>query len=125
MQLSRAVMKRGVVTLVSRNYPPLQCCCACRASFSKDMFDVVDDDRLFDVLGGICKRAKAAGGTVVTLSDAEREAWAKAMPNIAVEWAAKLDKAGAPGSAMLKAYMAKLKAAGQKPVRDWAAELPN
>ena len=25
---------------------------------------MVDDDRLFDVLGGICKRAKAAGGTV-------------------------------------------------------------
>jgi TRAP-type C4-dicarboxylate transport system substrate-binding protein len=71
------------------------------------------------------EKYKAAGGTVVTLSDAEREAWAKAMPNIAVEWAAKLDKAGAPGSAMLKAYMAKLKAAGQKPVRDWAAELPN
>ena len=45
------------------------------------------------------------------------------MPNIAVEWARKLDSQGAPGSAMLKAYIGKLKAAGQKPVRDWGAEL--
>ena len=36
-------------------------------------------------------------------------AWAAAMPNIAVEWAANLDAKGEPGSDMLKAYMAKLK----------------
>ena len=47
------------------------------------------------------------------------------MPNIAAEWASGLDKKGAPGSDMLKAYMAKLKSAGQTPVRDWAAELTN
>ena len=64
---------------------------------------------------------KASGGTVVTLTDAERATWAAAMPNIAAEWAASLDKTGAPGTAMLKAYMDKLKAAGQKPVRDWSA----
>jgi len=34
---------------------------------------------------------KAAGGTVHILSDAERLEWANAMPNIAVEWAKKLD----------------------------------
>lgn len=64
-----------------------------------------------------------AGGTVVVISAAERMQWVKAMPNIAVEWAKKLDSKGAPGSAMLKAYVAKLKAAGQTPLRDWAAEL--
>ncbi|MGI9355036.1 MAG: C4-dicarboxylate TRAP transporter substrate-binding protein, partial [Rhizobiaceae bacterium] len=63
------------------------------------------------------------GGTVVELTAEAREAWAKAMPNIAVDWAKKLDAAGAPGSDMLKAYMGKLKAAGLTPVRDWAAEL--
>lgn len=68
---------------------------------------------------------KAAGGTVVELSAADREAWAKAMPNIAVEWAADLDKAGAPGSDMLKAYMKKLVDAGATPVRDWTADLAN
>ena len=68
---------------------------------------------------------KAGGGTVVVLSQDARIAWAKAMPNIAVDWAKKLDSAGAPGSEMLKAYMAKLKAAGFTPLRDWAMELPN
>jgi len=68
---------------------------------------------------------QAAGGTVVELSAADREAWANAMPNIAVEWAAELDKSGAPGSDMLKAYMKKLVDAGATPVRDWTAELAN
>jgi TRAP-type C4-dicarboxylate transport system substrate-binding protein len=68
---------------------------------------------------------KAGGGTVVELPADARAAWASAMPNIAAEWAAGLDKTGAPGSDMLKAYMAKLKSAGQAPVRDWAAELTN
>ena len=66
---------------------------------------------------------KKGGGTVVELSADERNAWAKSMPNIAVDWAKKLDTAGAPGSDMLKAYSAKLKAAGFTPVRDWASEL--
>lgn len=66
---------------------------------------------------------KAGGGTVVELSADARAAWAKSMPNIAADWAKKLDGAGAPGSDMLKAYTGKLKAAGQNPVRDWASEL--
>ena len=61
---------------------------------------------------------KAAGGTVVEISADERKAWAGAMPNIAKDWAGKLDSMGAPGTEMLKAYMAKLKAAGQEPLRD-------
>lgn len=65
------------------------------------------------------------GGTVTELSDAERLQWINAMPNIAVDWATKLDEAGAPGSEMLRAYMGKLIAAGFTPPRDWAAELPN
>lgn len=68
---------------------------------------------------------KAGGGTVVELPQEGREAWAKSMPNIAVDWATKLDASGAPGSDMLTAYMAKLKDAGMTPVRDWAAELSN
>ncbi len=65
---------------------------------------------------------KASGGTVTELSDEERAQWANAMPNIAQEWAKKLDSEGAPGSAMLKAYMEKLSAAGQVPIRNWATE---
>ncbi len=65
----------------------------------------------------------AAGGTIVDMDPAEREAWAAAMPNIAAEWADGLNKAGQPGTEMLNAYMDKLKAAGFAPVRDWAAEV--
>ena len=62
------------------------------------------------------------GGTVVEMSAEERQAWADSMPNIAAEWAAKLDSTGAPGTAMLNAYMGKLADAGFAPLRDWAAE---
>jgi len=64
-----------------------------------------------------------SGGTVVEMDSEQRAAWAAAMPNIAVEWAANLDTKGEPGSDMLKAYMAKLAEAGYTPVRDWSSEL--
>ncbi|ASP33655.1 C4-dicarboxylate TRAP transporter substrate-binding protein [Labrenzia sp. VG12] len=64
-----------------------------------------------------------SGGTVVEMDPEQRAAWAAAMPNIAVEWAANLDSKGEPGSDMLKAYMAKLAEAGYTPVRDWSSEL--
>jgi len=67
----------------------------------------------------------AAGGTIVDIDPAEREAWANAIPDIAAEWAANLDGKGEPGTDMLNAYMSKLKAAGFTPVRDWTAGLPN
>ncbi|MGB0695037.1 MAG: C4-dicarboxylate TRAP transporter substrate-binding protein [Rhodospirillaceae bacterium] len=60
------------------------------------------------------------GGTIVDLSQADREAWAEAMPNIAKLWAGSLDIQGKNGTAMLKAYMAKLEAADAKPARNWA-----
>lgn len=66
-----------------------------------------------------------AGGTVVDLSADDRAAWAASMPNIAAEWAAGIDAKGGPGSTMISAYIGKLRAAGQTPVRDWAAELTN
>ncbi len=71
------------------------------------------------------KKFTAGGGKIVELSKAERAAFAKSMPNIALEWAAGLDAKGAPGSAMLRAYIGKLKAGGCTPVRDWASELPS
>jgi len=63
----------------------------------------------------------AAGGTIVDASAEDRMAWAEAMPNIAAEWSANLDSKGEPGTDMLNAYLAKLKAAGYTGVRDWAA----
>ena len=64
-----------------------------------------------------------AGGTVVEVSAEDRAAWANAMPNIAAEWAKKLDEKGEPGTDMLKSYMAKLLESGYEPTRDWAADL--
>ena len=67
----------------------------------------------------------AAGGTIVEMDAAEREAWAKAIPDIAAEWAKGLDDKGEPGTEMLVAYLAKLKDAGYEGVRDWSAPVMN
>ncbi|WP_323794587.1 C4-dicarboxylate TRAP transporter substrate-binding protein [Nisaea sp.] len=65
----------------------------------------------------------ADGGTIVELSAEQRATWAMAMPNIAAEWAEELEAKGIPAKDMLRAYMAKLKAAGQPATRDWTADL--
>ena len=65
----------------------------------------------------------ASGGKIVEISDAERRAWADAMPDIAAEWAKNLDNKGEPGSAMLKAYLGKLQSSGHTPLRNWTAGL--
>ena len=67
----------------------------------------------------------AAGGTIVEMDAAEREAWAKAIPDIAGEWAKGLEERGEPGTEMLVAYLAKLKDAGYEGVRDWSPAAMN
>jgi C4-dicarboxylate-binding protein DctP len=67
-------------------------------------------------------KLKAKGMKMTTLSPAARLAWAKSMPNIAKSWAANLEKKGIPGKAILSDYMNMMRAAGQKPVRDWDKE---
>jgi TRAP-type C4-dicarboxylate transport system substrate-binding protein len=48
--------------------------------------------------------------------------WAKAMPNIAKEWAERMDKQGLPGTRTLTMYMNEVRALGAKPARDWDKE---
>lgn len=60
---------------------------------------------------------------VVEVSEADRAAWVNNMPNIAKEWADKLEAQGVPAREFLKSYLAGLQARGEKPVRDWASEL--
>ncbi len=98
----------------------------------KDILQTVAIEYRDHVAGIAMDRANAAleayvagGGTVVELSDEARQAWAASMPNIAADWAKGLDQTGAPGTEMLQAYVAKLVAAGEQPVRDWSAELTN
>ncbi len=61
-------------------------------------------------------------GNVYELPRAEVVKWAKAMPNIAKEWAERTDKAGLPGSKALQMYMTELRNLGAKPARDWDKE---
>jgi len=96
----------------------------------KDVLQSVAIEYRDHVAGIAMDRAEASrqayidgGGTIVVMSQEERQAWADSMPNIAAEWARDLDATGAPGSDMLVAYMGKLAAAGFAPLRDWAAEL--
>lgn len=63
-----------------------------------------------------------AGGKIIEVSTEERAAWAAAMPNIAAEWAANLDKRGEDGTKMLNAYIGKLKDAGHTGLRDWSVK---
>jgi len=66
------------------------------------------------------KKFKAMGGTVVTLSNADRKKWADRMPNIAQSLAKDVEKKnGYPAMKILAAYMDAMRAAGEKPARDW------
>ncbi len=62
------------------------------------------------------------GGKIVELSAAEQRKWAMALPNIAQDWAQEQEKRGLPGKKFLTAYMDALRAAGEKPVRNWDKE---
>ena len=66
---------------------------------------------------------KEQGGEVVTISDADRQAWANAMPNIAKVWADGLEERGLPGHEILKAYMDIMRANDQPILRHWDREL--
>jgi TRAP-type C4-dicarboxylate transport system substrate-binding protein len=65
---------------------------------------------------------KAKGGEIIQMSQAARENWAKTMPNIAKDWAGKLDKQGLPGTKLMTAYMDKMRAAKQPIIRHWDKE---
>ncbi|MGE0652396.1 MAG: TRAP transporter substrate-binding protein DctP [Alphaproteobacteria bacterium] len=64
----------------------------------------------------------AQGLKVHEMPTAERQRWAKMMPNIAKDWAADMDKQGLPGTSILTAYMDEVRASGQPVVREWDKE---
>jgi TRAP-type C4-dicarboxylate transport system substrate-binding protein len=63
-----------------------------------------------------------AGGTIVEVPEADRAAWANAMPDLAAEWTQTLNDNGEEGTAMMNAYLDKLSSAGFTGVRDWTQE---
>jgi TRAP-type C4-dicarboxylate transport system substrate-binding protein len=56
------------------------------------------------------------------LSDADRKAWAFAMPNVAQNWAKRQDAANLPGSKMLAEWMNYMREKKQPVVRQWDRE---
>ncbi|MGE3934204.1 MAG: TRAP transporter substrate-binding protein DctP [Rhodospirillaceae bacterium] len=64
----------------------------------------------------------AKGLKVHDLPTEERQKWAKAMPNVAKEWADNMDKQGLPGAKLLTAYMDEVRASGKPVVRQWDKE---
>lgn len=59
------------------------------------------------------------GAIITTLPAAERERWIRGLPNIARTW---VESSGPAARDVLNAYFALLRAAGQKPGRDWDRE---
>jgi TRAP-type C4-dicarboxylate transport system substrate-binding protein len=59
------------------------------------------------------------GATVTEFPQAERRKWAEALPNLAKEWADPLEAKGVPAKQVMKAFMDGVRAAGEKPLRDW------
>ncbi len=77
------------------------------------------------VLSGTKKQTefctKEQGMEVVVLDDAQRAAWAKALPPLGLDWAKDLDSKGRPGTELLSFYMDEIRAGGS-PARDWDKE---
>jgi len=63
------------------------------------------------------------GAKISTLPEAERKKWVDGLPDIAAKWVETNEAAGLPARLVMKEYMARLKAAGQEPTRDWSAGL--
>jgi len=65
----------------------------------------------------------AAGAKLSTMPDAEKKKWVQAVPNIAGEWAKRIEAEGLPAKAVLKAYMDGVRKRGGTPLRDWDKDL--
>ena len=62
------------------------------------------------------------GGTIISLSDEQRRAWAMSLPNIAKEWADDMESRGLPGHEILRDYMDIMRDNDQPIMRHWDRE---
>lgn len=65
---------------------------------------------------------KEYGGTIISLDDEQRRAWALSLPNIAKEWADDMEARGMPGHDILRDYMDIMRANDQPIMRHWDRE---
>ena len=61
-------------------------------------------------------------GQVIDFPRAEQVKWAKAMPNIAKEWASQIGQGRSARQQGARAYMDEMRKNGVKPARDWDKE---
>ncbi len=87
------------------------------ANYAKEV-DKVDAGRS----AAFIAKMKKQGVTFSSFSDEQRADWAKRMPNVPREWAARLDKEGQPGTKILSVYMDELRSRHIKTYRDWDKE---
>ena len=77
-------------------------------------------EKVTSIMVGKCQ--KEYGAQFTNLSDAERVAWAKALPPLGKDWADRVNTAGGPGTAILATYMDAMRAAKQPIARQWDKE---
>lgn len=65
---------------------------------------------------------KAPGVTVTRWSEAERQNWARSLPNLAGDWV-RQQRAPEVARRIVRAYMAGLRQRGARPLRDWDKEV--
>jgi len=65
---------------------------------------------------------KQHGLVETNLPEEERIRWAKSMPNLAKEWAERMERQGLPGNEVLKSYMDAMRAGKQPIARHWDRE---
>ena len=76
--------------------------------------------RVKKVTGAMVAKCEKEHGTQFTkLTDAERTQWAMALPPLGKQWAEQRNKAGEPGTEILKTYMDAMRAAHQPIARQW------
>ena len=65
------------------------------------------------------KALEAQGVRAQALPEAERRRWIAGLPDIGGEWVKAVEAKGQPARQVMQAYMAEVRAAGEKPGRDW------
>jgi TRAP-type C4-dicarboxylate transport system substrate-binding protein len=68
---------------------------------------------------GVARCAKDFGTKVTKATTEQRNAWANALPPLGKQWAEQRNKAGQPGTAILKSWMDEMRANNQPIARHW------
>lgn len=62
---------------------------------------------------------EAQGGSIISLSEEQRRAWAASVPDLANAWVDYIENRGLPGPELLNDYMGTMRENGQPIMRNW------